>query len=306
MLCKGSVEETNGKRSCWLPADQSSPFSLCRRCHFHRVTELLDTFTSSYQQGVPHPPLEIYFNNRMFLQDLLHPAREQALLNVLSCLFTHNKIQMDLLCQKLSVFSVFPILITKRIQAHQPGPRCAMYRSFLLNEQIFISDVFCWKCYSCIAWLLRQRNRRLIDKYTKNFWYISRLTFTQFSEVGPPTFADLFVSLYLLKKEHYLRILSDHMFHHFPLEDYKSFLVLFFQQPAVIDLFFGPKRNEFLPLPLQEKEVVKDFEKKIKLGIKRRSHIFKEELVMRTWHPSRLFTWCLDIEDLKDFSQMED
>ncbi len=304
MLCKGSVVEPQGIKACWLPAETSSPFQLCRRCHFHRVTEMLDAFTRTYEQGIPHSSLEIYFSNRVFLQDLLHPAREQALLNLLSCLFQHNKIQLELLVLKLSTFSVFPILITKRIQAHQPGPRCAMYRSFLLNENVYTSNTLCWNCWSCIAWILRQNQRRLIEKYTQTFGlHFQRLTFPMFAQIGPPTFVDLFVSLYLLGKSHHLRLLSDHMFHRFPLEDYKSFLLLFFQQPAVLSLFFLGKEKDYLPLPLQDKVVVNEFRKKIKEGIKRRTDLYKEDLMIQTWHPSRLFKWCFDVEEIAEFAQ---
>jgi hypothetical protein len=303
MLCKGFIEEPQGKKACWLPADIHSPFQLCRRCHFHRVTEMLDSFTRTYQQGIPHNPLEIYFSNRTFLQDLLHPAREQALLNLLSCLFANNKIQMNLLVEKLRVFSVFSIFITKRIQAHQPGPRCGMYRQFLLDEKIYTSENLCWNCWSCIAWTLRQKNLRLIEKYTQHFGLsFQKLTFQMFSEVGPPTFVDLFVSLYLLNKSHHLRLLSHHMFHTFPLEDYTSFLTLFFQQPAVLSIFFEDKQRDYLPLPLQEKAVVETFRTKIKQGIKRRTNLYKEDLMIKTWHPHRLFPWCLDIEELADFA----
>ncbi len=40
--------------------------------------------------------------------------------------------------------------------------------------------------------------------------------------------------------------------------------------------------------------------------IKSRSEIFKEDLIIKTWHPKRLFKWCLDLEDLQDFAPISD
>lgn len=37
-----------------------------------------------------------------------------------------------------------------------------------------------------------------------------------------------------------------------------------------------------------------------KTTTERLTNIFKKELVQRTWHPSRIIKWCLDMEDLKD------
>jgi hypothetical protein len=39
-----------------------------------------------------------------------------------------------------------------------------------------------------------------------------------------------------------------------------------------------------------------------KRKIKFRSLIWKEELIAMTWHPDRFMTWCLDQEELSDFS----
>ena len=123
MICKGKIQEQNQQRDCWLPADKSSSFQLCRRCHFHKMTSLLDSFTREYGQGTLHPHHEILLNDRDFLHELLHPAREQALLQLLFCLHQQNKLQLQRLITHLKQKSVFSIMMTKRILAHQPGPR---------------------------------------------------------------------------------------------------------------------------------------------------------------------------------------
>ena len=46
-----------------------------------------------------------------------------------------------------------------------------------------------------------------------------------------------------------------------------------------------------------------DLKKLIYSYLKVRTDLFKEELIAKTWHPSRLFSWCLDIEDIEFMSQ---
>ena len=302
MLCKGSVQELTGKRDCWLPADTTSTFRLCRRCHFYRVTEILDVLTQSYESDILHPPYELFLSDKHFLQELLHPGREQALLHLLASLSLRNTIQFQSLLERFKSYSVFSILLTKRIQAHQHGPRCKMYRKCMLDPKLYMSELLCWNCWPCIAWILKQKNSRLLQNYTNNFGlFYQRLTFDQFTNIGPRIFVDFLVSLHLLQKDHHIRIFIDHCFRHFPLDDLTSFLTQFFQSPVMLFLFFEEKQNEFLPLPLRDVTVVSSFKQKIKQHIKQKTDTYKEELVMRTWHPSRLFTWCFDIEELKDF-----
>lgn len=303
MLCKGFLQEGSTTRACWLPSVPSSSFQLCRRCHFYRITEMLDSLTQSYREGHLHPPFEMHLTDEIFLQELLHPAREQALLHLLAALSVKNRIQFDLLVDRLKYQSVFPILMTKRIQAHQPGPRCKMYREFVKDKKVYTSQTLCWNCWSCIAWLLKQDNQRLLEAYRQNFGlHFSRLSFETFTTTGSAIFVDLFASLFLLEKHHHLRILIDHFFRCFPLEDFKKFLLAVFQHPVFLHVFFEQKHADFLPLPLRDPIVVKEFYTAIKKGIKAKTNTYKEELVMRTWHPSRLFPWCLDIEELKDFA----
>ena len=302
MKCKVLFQENNQQRECWLPASSTSCFQMCRRCHFYKITEILDTLTRDYRGGFLHPTNELLLNDAAFLEELLHPAREQALLNLLSSLFQENKVQFFHVIHKLKNNTVFPILITKRIQAHVPGPRCKMYREFLKDEHVFTSSDLCWNCWSCITWCLKQNNPRLLHLFRRSFLSnLNRLTLEMYINTGSRVFVDCLVSLHLLGSDHIIRLFIDYIFHHFPLEVTKSILLLFFQEPPMLYVFFQKLQNDFLPLPLRDAIVVEDFYRQIKLSIKEKTDAYKEELVMKTWHPSRLFPWCFDIQELEDF-----
>lgn len=301
MKCKGVIQEQNRTRDCWLPANSSS-FQLCRRCQFQKITTILDTLTQDYWSGTLHPENEMILNNTEILHELLHPAREQAFLNLLSALFKENKIQFNRIVDKAKEETVFPILITKRIQAHTPGPRCQMYREFMKDSKIYKTPNHCWNCWSCVVWSLKQDNQYLLDMFTKSYlFHLHRLTYEVYLNNGPRVFLDFMVTAHLLQKDHVVRLFIDHCFHAFPLEDVKSLLLHFFQEPCMLFIFFQKLQNDYLPLPLREEVVVTDFFGRIKKSIKEKTNTFKEELMMRTWHPSRLFPWCLDIVELEEF-----
>jgi len=301
MLCQGTIQEMNQEKKCWLPANQQSQSGLCRRCHFVRMTNILDTLTQDYERGELHPSHEQDLRDPIFRNELLHPGREQALLNLLSSLFRKNKIQFSLLVSRLEDHNAFPILLKKRIETHTPGTRCSMYRSFLKRKGVYQWRKRCWGGWPCIAWSLKQGDKDLLDFYLHNFGReIVHVTESAVFQMGSKVFVDFLVSLHLLGYHHHIRIVFDHMLHGFQFETTKSLILLFFQQPVVLSLFFEGKEDDLLPLALRD--VRSEFRQKIKQSIKARTNLYKEELIQKTWHPDRLFTWCFDLEELNDFS----
>lgn len=305
MLCKGTIQENNRSIPCWLPADPVSLFQLCRRCYFHHITHVLDSLTREYSGGNLHPRHEILLENTVFLNELLHPAREQALLNLLFSVYKNNKVQFSILIERLKQRSTFPILLTKRIQNHHEGTRCHMYRVLLKNNSLYKSEDLCWNCWSCIAWAIKQNDTRIFSMFRKSFQtQILGLTFEKFQEIGSKYILDILTTLYIQKEFFLLKSVLQHFFVEFPLEDVKRFYSLFFQQTGVFSLLFNKDEVTNLPLPLQDGVVMQEFKKKLKNHIKQKTDLFKEELVMRTWHPSRFVTWCLDIEEQQEFRDM--
>ncbi len=300
MKCKGIVQEQNRRVCCWLPAANST--ELCRRCYFNKVTETLDTLIREYWSGTLHPPSEILFQDSDFLQELLHPAREQALLHLFAALYQTNKIQFELLLEKLKRKTVFSILLTKRVQTHSPGPRCTMYREFLKDPTLYKSQTHCWNCWYCVAWSVKQKIPHLEDVFLKSFLLnLSYLTNASFQAAGEHVFLDLLNTFYLRGKNHLVRLFLEHCFHMLPLEDYKRFIIHMLSEPPFLHVLFDKTQNDYLPLPLRDVSVVKELVVAVKQRIKQKTDMFKEELVMRAWHPTRLFPWCLDIEELEEF-----
>ena len=77
------------------------------------------------------------------------------------------------------------------------------------------------------------------------------------------------------------------------------------ETPAIIEKslkgVISEENREFLKVFTQE-TVTMPFIKRIQ---RTKMADWKEDLIIKTWHPSRLMTWCLDIEELKDFEPIE-
>jgi hypothetical protein len=302
MLCRGVVQEARGPKSCWLPADRSSSFQLCRRCHFHRVTDIVDTLTDRYSQGELHPPNEMLLNSRDFLSDLLHPAREQALLNLLVALHRYNKVQFLHVIHNLRERSVFCILLLKRLETHRPGRRCAFYRELLKDATLWKSEPLLFCCWECLAWGMQQRDPILVTKVEKSIpKALSKITLDLYTASGPNPYVDFCVAATLREKEWYAIAVVEFLFHLFPLETVRSFLTRLVLEEPFRGRLFCEQDLTFLPLPLREAPLLLSMRKEIYKRIKQETNRYKEDLIIKTWHPDRLFSWCFDLDDLKDF-----
>jgi len=301
MLCRGTVQELSGKKSCWLPADRSSKYQLCRRCHFHKITDTVDSLIQKYREGILHPQDEWYLTEPWFLEDMLHPGREQALLNLLSALFQNNKIMLSLLVDRLKKKSVFAILLTKRIQTHTPGTRCCMYRKCLKESDLYKSETLPWNCWPCMSWILQHTELSLHERFQRDFsWGLQRLTYPVFLQTGAPTFVSILSTFQMRAMETEVRLFLLHCFLVFPLEEAKQFFQMVFQDPLFLPCVFAGSHADCLPVPLHDISFTNAIQGQIKQTLKKRLDPLKCELVEKTWHPKRLFRWCLDVEELTE------
>ena len=100
------------------------------------------------------------------------------------------------------------------------------------------------------------------------------------------------------------RVLDDILLHQNPIEfqiEFRDWMGAFVETPIVIEKMLRGKisqeNREFLQVWTGQ-QVNMPFIKRIQRG---RMAAWKEDLIIKTWHPSRLLTWCLDLEELKDF-----
>jgi hypothetical protein len=86
--------------------------------------------------------------------------------------------------------------------------------------------------------------------------------------------------------------------------EFRDWLGAFLETPVVMEKALTDKISlvdkEYLLLWTGQELTPKFF----KAIIKRRQNLYKEELIMKTWHPRRLFVWCFDQDDLADFGPL--
>jgi hypothetical protein len=100
------------------------------------------------------------------------------------------------------------------------------------------------------------------------------------------------------------QMLNSSLIHQNPIEgqiEFRDWMGAFLETPIVIEkILTGNVNNENLEfLHLWTGQTVNmAFIKRLQ---RERIRLWWEDLIIATWHPSRLMTWCLDIEELKDF-----
>lgn len=293
MTCAKIIQEYNTSRQCWLPVNVNSPFSLCSRCDFQRIEELLMNPES----------LEPLLNNPKFIELLGKKEHETSILNALIILHSSNSPLFHFLISATEKRGL-EFTLKHQIHTHTPSKRCDLYYySFLrynvLNDTLRYTDIP-WKCWSCLAKVVRHR-------YFKPYWYRAFSNGLIRNRIYQPEFhktylIDCMVSLHLIGKDHAARILFDRYRNAVKNEDKaQTFLQDFLSHPVMIDKLFTKTSLEFIPIAWQKDDFIKRFHVAALKNVKARNYVFKEDLMIKTWAPHRLFAWCFDLDELKDF-----
>jgi hypothetical protein len=298
MTCANKITEYNKEIPCWLPKDPASPFGLCARCTHFRTEHLLNKWKEV--------PVEMsYFENKLFQRACFQEAHLHSLLNLLV-----------VLCEKKSPFfePVYRICITyskleskldNEIDSHTCSTKCFLYqfhmkRDFKLGYSFQNKRKFPLNCWNCIAWILREKESVGSFEFFLHHLLSSRTPFLQSYSI--PHLIDSMISLELKGKGHASRTLFDCYRRHVKDEaKAKETLHLFLSQPAFIHQVFNKASIDYYPYVWQKEKWKEGLQKDVLKNVRKRNWVFKEELIMRTWAPHRLFRWCFDIEDLKDF-----
>jgi hypothetical protein len=205
--------------------------------------------------------------------------------------------------KKTLTSSTFLNKVYRDVYHHTESCRCKLYQRFL-QEKVFDREIFTtdlpWHCWNCLAWIARHKHfkRKWSLKMTNG---LAQLKMTDAIK-HKKHILDIIISLLLVKKEHAARILF-HKYTNCLQDEDKSvdFLIEIYADPALIHKVFTSNQQELVPSTWDRDELEKIMRKKVLKHVKKRNWVFKEDLMIKTWHPDRLFPWCLDIEELKDF-----
>ena len=290
MICKNEIVELNSKRSCWYPVNPFSPFGFCSRCDFFQIETCLKDMQSNM-----HLLQSEYFKNQC-----LDSVHRTSLLVSLTQLQESNP---DLFQTFFTSLSSAQLLhdIYHQLHTHSSSNRCKFYQYILKNRSLdreIQSTDMPWNCWHCLSFILKQRNMLTCYRAFSNGIVTNRI---KKPESSLTNVLDCMISLHLHKKDHAARLLFDRLRRSIGDSNAKTVLLEFFQNPATISLVFTAAASEFVPSSWNKDLNPSTLQKEVLKFVKKRNYVFKEDLIIKTWHPDRLFPWCLDIEELKDF-----
>lgn len=299
MLCKAIIKEYGHSRSCWLPAETTSYFGFCRRCHFEKVSTTLDAMRLAYQHGLSHtdaPLLEEDF----FLTESLHRGREQAFISLLSALRQHSPQLLSRVLEKIKDKHPFQILVRKGCLYHTPGSRCLLFRTILKeckytppNITLSITSGLCW---NCVAWIISQRI------WAITLWKFTLGLATAFETVGPDTFyvfglvpfLSIITSLHIFDRESLGSMLFKKLQTHFHDNEQRDLLIRFFCQTPLLPVALTKNIKQYIPEELDTDDFKLCLYTQAKKTIKDHTSSYEEELISRAWHPDRVLQWCMN------------
>jgi hypothetical protein len=291
-MCTNQIKEFNTITACWLPVNPSSPFQLCSRCDFYKTEEILKEVSSH---------LEI-LTNPAFSALCSLPNHRITLINALVELHEAKHSQFEPFLKSVSTDS-FQNDLHHQIHTHSPSNRCALYQHILKTRQ-FDRDLrytdLPWNCWPCLAFLHRQKD---CLGYHHAFTKGVLRNKLNCSEISKPFVLDAMTSMTLRGKAHTARLVFERF--RITLRNEKKAqeaLVEFLTQPALISSLFLEPFIDIVPYTWNDTLTRKVLQKEALKAVRKRNWVFKEDLMIKTWHPDRLFPWCLDIQELKDFA----
>lgn len=285
-LCKNILQEKNKSKACWLPADNNSHFAFCRRCHLQEVSLILDRMICELLDGNVPKDISIFmFEHPFFPAELLHECREQSFLSLLACLY---KVDSKLLDKILALYSEGRLqqrlqdILTQNFKQHNDSLRCGFYRYIYRKYPQFIS-VSHIRCWMCANWYMESVEPERFLSFIPTGMRMGRAVTPDMIHRYQSVFPYYIASLISRNYEDHIPELMENIGSNLCLDDFKKKL---FTNSLMVPHYFHQK------VP---KELVGDDTKEEVYGfLKKRCALYKDELEMYAWHPSRVKNWCLE------------
>jgi hypothetical protein len=312
MSCQGH----DGKpEACYFPIKKKSFWNLCVSCerienrlfleavqrcirddtvtfHFHKKDYSLNdpyfperylrhtSFLSTHQDPRLSMLLLLYKSNRTLFKNCLRALIQDAGFIVSANLLYRSHLPQQSACGMLE-------LIQREIQQHftdLPTCPCCMSKKLLHIQKDTINHRIIQHIYRIF------QNHTLAQHPTWFVW-----TFKLLETIWEKDLEDIFT---FQRMDLWIRSNNQ-------VVEFRDWLGAFVETPIVLEKVFTDKitllDREYIQF-VTGQELNPTFYKAI---LKRRQNLYKEELIMKTWHPKRIFFWCFDLDDLADFGPID-
>lgn len=308
MTCRGHNTKPD---TCYFPIKPNSFWNLCVSCE--RIENRL--FLEEVQRTIREDQIEFTFHTKEY--SLNDPYFPDKYLRFTSFLSTHQDPRLSMLlllykskrdlfktCMKAFVYdSGFILSANLLYRSHLPQQSTCGMLSQIQRElhQNFTDLPTCPCCMSKAVLRIPRKNitNRVIQHIFRIFqnhtlaqhptWFV--WTFNLLQTIWEKDLEDLFSfqSLDVWLRTHQQAL------------EFRDWLGAFLETSVVMEKALSGKLSEidrqYLVLWTGQELNTKFF----RTLLKRRLNLYKEELIMKTWHPKRLFFWCFDLDELADF-----
>ncbi len=312
MACKGHEGKPD---ACYFPVKKNSFWSLCVSCE--RIENRLfleavqrairdDTITftfhtKEYSLNDPHFP-ERYLRHTSFLSTHQDPR-----LSMLLLLYKSNRTLFKSCVRTFIQDASFIISANLLYRSHLPQQStCAMLENIQREVRQHFTDLPTCPCCMSKKLLRIEReniNHRILQHVYRIFqnhtlaqhptWFV--WTFKLLQTIWERDLEDLFT---FQRMDLWIRGNNQVL-------EFRDWLGAFLETPIVMEKALTGKIStldrEYIQLWTGQ-ELKPDFYRRL---LKRRQNLYKEELIMRTWHPKRIFFWCFDLEELAEFGPID-
>lgn len=316
MICPGHLKKGE---SCYLPIQNKSFWGLCLSCE--RIENRC--FLEEVQRAIKMNEVEFHFHDKVYsLNDpyfpqrylqftVFHSSHQDPRLSLLLLTYRTNKVLFDRCITTFTQNGSFILSANLLYRSHLPQQfTCGMLDRIQQKVRQHFLDLPTCPCCMSKA-ITRMTKEQLTIRHINHIYGIFRNhTLAQ----HPTWFVSTFKLLQTIWEKDFEDLITFHrlediFLHQNPIQQqiqFRDWIAAFLETPVVIEKFYTNK------ISLQDKEYLLLWtgqemnERLLKKILKRRQNETKEELIMRTWHPRRLFTWCLDMEELKDFEPFDE
>jgi hypothetical protein len=260
------------KPSCWLPRLPTG--ELCATCNAAKCRDEFREFTSKILEKSDGEIYEFYQIHKKFLSSPTHSPLDTFLHSV----WLRSPTMCERIVRDIKTGPVNPVLLL-RVRNHARTSLCQVY-SWALRKGLFDDLILPDRCLTCLAHTVRygcdEKNRTIGRMIT---WRTGELP------------ALLRNTRQMLEGE--ARLL-----------DFQNALIERGYPPRMLDMFVSLSGRQMPDHPLRFQ-----WNPQLRRTLENRVAPWREEFVAKSWHPSRMQHWCLDLDDQTvwgdDFPQPE-
>lgn len=312
MKCKGH----QGNPSCWLPPNPKSFWGFCESCN--RIENRL--FLESVQEAIRSNRSIFTFHEKEYSLDdenfpnkylrftVFTPSHQDPRLSLLALTFSNRPAFALPICKAFVKDSSFLLSANLLYRKHLPQRHtCAILNTIQKQSRQHFVDLP--SCPCCMSRVLCRIPKDSLS--TRQIHHITTIFGNHILAQHPTWFVYIFRLLQTIWEKDmedifHFPYLSRFLEHENPINlqiDLRDWLGAFLETPIVVEKILTNKISVVNKTYLFERTGQQIDLAFLKRFVRAKHYGYREDLMIKTWHPDRLFNWCFDLEEIADFEE---